>query len=103
MPLADWVADENYRPEDTDQTKDFEKNQFLDLRRPLICQVWEANFRRVLSFHFFYGGSDTLNSKNYYLKQVHQPRHLADSPRLFGPWYLEVRRIHDRITTNMPI
>lgn len=30
-------------------------------------------------------------SKSYYLKQVHQPRHLPESPRLFGPSYLEVR------------
>lgn len=29
-------------------------------------------------------------SKNFYLQQVHQPRHLADSARLFGPWYLEM-------------
>ena len=29
-------------------------------------------------------------SKSYYMQQVHQPRHLAESPRLFGPWYLEV-------------
>jgi hypothetical protein len=31
-----------------------------------------------------------LSSKSYYLKQVHQPRHLAQSARLFGPDYLEV-------------
>ncbi|KAL5514214.1 hypothetical protein ACEPAG_2302 [Sanghuangporus baumii] len=68
-----WVADENYHPENTDELKDFEKNQFLDLRRPLIRQVWEANF-----------------SKNYYLKQVHQPRHLPEPIRLFGPSYLEI-------------
>jgi 4-hydroxysphinganine ceramide fatty acyl 2-hydroxylase len=29
-------------------------------------------------------------SKSFYLQQVHQPRHLADSARLFGPEYLEV-------------
>lgn len=29
-------------------------------------------------------------SKSYYLKQVHQPRHLKESARLFGPTVLEV-------------
>ncbi|THH04049.1 hypothetical protein EW145_g5809 [Phellinidium pouzarii] len=54
-------------------TQDFEKNQFLDLRRPLVMQIWYANF-----------------SKSYYLKQVHQPRHAPDPVRFFGPSYLEV-------------
>jgi hypothetical protein len=31
------------------------------------------------------------DSKSYYLKQVHQPRHLAESARLFESDYLEVR------------
>ncbi|KAH8116118.1 fatty acid-2 hydroxylase [Phellopilus nigrolimitatus] len=69
----DWVAEENFHPEDTNSLEDFEKNQFIDLRKPLIRQVWEANF-----------------SKAYYLKQVHQPRHLAEPARFFGPSYLEV-------------
>ena len=42
---VDWVADENFHPEDTDEAKDFEKNQFLDLRKPLMRQMWDANFR----------------------------------------------------------
>ena len=71
--LVDWEATDDFEPEETDTSADFEKNQFLDLRRPLFMQVWEANW-----------------SKAYYLQQVHQPRHLAESPRLFGPWYLEV-------------
>ena len=29
-------------------------------------------------------------SKSYYLKQVHQPRHLHESARLFGPTILEM-------------
>ena len=37
-------------------------------------QVWRADF-----------------SKSCYLQQVYQPRYLVESPRLFGPWYLEVR------------
>jgi 4-hydroxysphinganine ceramide fatty acyl 2-hydroxylase len=28
-------------------------------------------------------------SKNFYLQQIHQPRHLTESARLFGPAYLE--------------
>lgn len=44
----DWEATDNFHPEETDEAKDYEKNQFLDLRRPLLRQVWEANFRFVL-------------------------------------------------------
>ena len=58
---------------DPDTMKDYEKNQFLDLRKPLLRQVWEANW-----------------SKSYYLLQVHQPRHLTDSAPMFGN-FLEVR------------
>jgi len=35
--------------------------------------------------------ADSMYSKSYYLKQVHQPRHLHESARLFGPDFLEVR------------
>ncbi|KAJ3551009.1 hypothetical protein NM688_g4955 [Phlebia brevispora] len=69
----DWVAEDDFEPEETDTAKDFEKNEFLDLRRPMLPQVWFANF-----------------SKSYYLQQVHQPRHLTESALLFGPAYLEV-------------
>ncbi|EMD34785.1 hypothetical protein CERSUDRAFT_116970 [Gelatoporia subvermispora B] len=69
----DWVAEDDFDPEDTDAAKDFEKNEFLDLRKPLLRQVWESNF-----------------SKLYYLQQVHQPRHLKESARLFGPDILEI-------------
>ncbi|CCL99107.1 uncharacterized protein FIBRA_01121 [Fibroporia radiculosa] len=69
----DWVPEDSFEPEDTDLAADYEKNQFLDLRKPLLRQVWEANW-----------------TKSYYLQQVHQPRHMPESPRLFGPAYLEV-------------
>ncbi|TFK71889.1 oxidoreductase [Pluteus cervinus] len=69
----DWEATDDFHPDNTDSLKDYEKNQFLDLRKPLLRQVWEANF-----------------SKSYYLKQVHQPRHLPESARLFGPDILEM-------------
>ncbi|KAF8601551.1 fatty acid-2 hydroxylase [Ceratobasidium sp. AG-I] len=68
----DWVATDDFHPDDTDTAADYEKAQFLDLRKPLLRQVWESNF-----------------SKNFYLQQVHQPRHVKDSARLFGPDYLE--------------
>lgn len=34
--------------------------------------------------------SFTVHSKSYYLQQVHQPRHLHESARLFGPDILEM-------------
>ncbi|KAF8589131.1 fatty acid-2 hydroxylase [Ramaria rubella] len=69
----DWVATEDFHPDDTDVAADFEKCEFLDLRRPLLRQVWEGNF-----------------SKSFYLSQIHQPRHVSESARLFGPEYLEM-------------
>lgn len=62
------IVDPNYeftddwKPEDTDNGKDWEKNQFLDLEKPLIMQVWNAEF-----------------SKAFYLQQVHQPRFVLPS------------------------
>ncbi|KAJ3492245.1 hypothetical protein NLI96_g95 [Meripilus lineatus] len=68
----DWSPD-NFVPEETETSKDYEKNEFIDLRVPIIMQVWHANF-----------------SKAYYLQQVHQPRHLPQPARFFGPGYLEI-------------
>ncbi|KAH8830000.1 oxidoreductase [Flagelloscypha sp. PMI_526] len=68
-----WEARDDFHPEETDTAADFEKNQFLDLKKPLLKQVWFSNF-----------------SKSYYLQQIHQPRHVVESARLFGPSYLEV-------------
>ncbi|KAJ7695452.1 fatty acid-2 hydroxylase [Mycena rosella] len=68
----DFEAADDFHPETTDSNEDFKKNEFLDLSKPLIRQVWEGNF-----------------SKSYYLQQVHQPRHLPESARLFGPAILE--------------
>ena len=45
----DWVATDDFSPEDTDEAADYEKNQFLDLRKPLMRQMWDCNFRHVLS------------------------------------------------------
>ena len=67
------MPEEDFHPEETDTKEDYEKNQFLDLSKPMLLQVWNANW-----------------SKAYYLQQVHQPRHLTESAKLFGPAYLEV-------------
>lgn len=69
----DWVPDINFHPEDTDALADYSKNSFLDLNKPLLRQVWEGNF-----------------SKEFYLEQVHQPRHVKGSARLFGNDFLEM-------------
>lgn len=67
---------------DTDYTQDFKKHKFLDLGKPLFMQVWNGGF-----------------SKEFYLDQVHRPRHYrggASAP-LFGnflepltktPWWM---------------
>ena len=54
---------------DTDPTMDYKTHKFLDLNRPLFPQIW-------------YGGF----SKQFYLEQVHRPRHYrgGDSAPLFG-------------------
>lgn len=67
------VITEDFKPTDTDLTNDYKKNQFLNLNEPLVMQVWNAKF-----------------NKEFYLEQVHSPRHLKEPARLFGPWYLEI-------------
>jgi 4-hydroxysphinganine ceramide fatty acyl 2-hydroxylase len=44
----DWVPPDDFHPENTDQAQDYEKNMFLDLRKPLMRQMWNANFRYAL-------------------------------------------------------
>ncbi|KAF2716090.1 hypothetical protein K431DRAFT_289698 [Polychaeton citri CBS 116435] len=67
---------------ETDYSQDFKRHQFLDLNRPLLMQVWNGGF-----------------SKDFYLQQVHRPRHYkgGDSAPLFGnflepltktPWWV---------------
>jgi len=68
-----WVPEVDFHPDDTDTAEDFAKCEFLDLGKPLLRQVWESNW-----------------TKSFYLLQVHQPRHLPESARLFGPDYLEI-------------
>ncbi len=67
---------------ETDVATDFTKHKFLDLGRPLLMQVWNGGF-----------------SKEFYLDQVHRPRHYkgGQSAPLFGnflepltmtPWWV---------------
>lgn len=54
---------------DTDYMQDFKTHHFLDLNRPLLVQLWFSGF-----------------SKEFYLEQVHRPRHYrgGESAPLFG-------------------
>lgn len=54
---------------ETDVVTDYKTHKFLDLNKPLLLQVW-------------YGGF----SKDFYLEQVHRPRHYkgGESAPLFG-------------------
>lgn len=67
---------------ETDHSSDYRSHKFLDLNKPLFMQVWNGGF-----------------SKDFYLEQVHRPRHYkggASAP-LFGnfleplsktPWWV---------------
>ena len=54
---------------ETDATLDYKAHRFLDLNKPLLMQVWNGGF-----------------SKDFYLEQVHRPRHYpgGKSAPLFG-------------------
>lgn len=54
---------------ETDLTSDYKTHKFLDLNKPLLMQVWFGGF-----------------SKDFYLEQVHRPRHYkgGESAPLFG-------------------
>ena len=67
---------------ETDYDGDYKKNKFLDLNRPLFPQIWFGGF-----------------TKEFYLDQVHRPRHYkgGQSAPLFGnflepltktPWWI---------------
>lgn len=67
---------------DTDASSDYKKHKFLDLNKPLFPQIWFGGF-----------------SKEFYLDQVHRPRHYkgGKSAPLFGnfleplsltPWWV---------------
>ncbi|PWZ03739.1 Inositolphosphorylceramide-B hydroxylase [Testicularia cyperi] len=67
------IITDDFHPEDTDFTDDFKKHKFLDLNKPLIPQMWNAKF-----------------SKEFYLEQVHAPRHLKEPARFFNQDFLEM-------------
>ena len=54
---------------ETNITKDYQTHKFLDLGRPLLPQLWNSGF-----------------SKEFYLQQVHRPRHYkgGEAAPLFG-------------------
>lgn len=67
---------------ETDYNTDYKRHKFLDLSRPLFPQIWFGGF-----------------SKDFYLEQVHRPRHYkgGQSAPLFGnfleplsktPWWM---------------
>ena len=67
---------------ETDTSADYRTHKFLDLNRPLLMQIWNGGF-----------------SKDFYLEQVHRPRHYkgGESAPLFGnfleplsktPWWV---------------
>ncbi|OHE92634.1 cytochrome b5-like Heme/Steroid binding domain-containing protein [Colletotrichum orchidophilum] len=76
------MASEEDLSKETDYTSDYKKHKFLDLSRPLFPQIWFGGF-----------------SKEFYLDQVHRPRHYkgGESAPLFGnfleplsktPWWV---------------
>jgi 4-hydroxysphinganine ceramide fatty acyl 2-hydroxylase len=76
------MANEDDLSVETDFASDYKKHKFLDLSKPLFPQLWFGGF-----------------SKEFYLDQVHRPRHYkgGESAPLFGnfleplsktPWYV---------------
>ncbi|KAG0042651.1 fatty acid alpha-hydroxylase [Gryganskiella cystojenkinii] len=62
--------DDYHKPTDLAADK---KTKFLDLTQPLLWQLWNSDY-----------------SKAFYLEQVHIPRHLVGSAKIFGSPFLEV-------------
>jgi 4-hydroxysphinganine ceramide fatty acyl 2-hydroxylase len=67
-PRTGMSCEEDLNKE-TDAGTDYKKHKFLDLNKPLLAQVWFGGF-----------------SKEFYLDQVHRPRHYkgGESAPLFG-------------------
>lgn len=79
---ATGMSSEADLSKETDVAKDYKTHKFLDLSKPLFMQVWNGGF-----------------DKDFYLEQVHRPRHYkgGDSAPLFGnfleplsktPWWV---------------
>lgn len=70
---ADAHLPDDFKPQDTDLEKDYAQNKFLDLNKPLIPQMLTSNF-----------------TKEFYLEQVHIPRHKKEPATLMPYAFLEV-------------
>ncbi|GFZ52022.1 hypothetical protein JCM24511_09794 [Saitozyma sp. JCM 24511] len=64
----DWVAREDFHPDETDTLADFNRNKFLDLSKPLLVQVWNAPW-----------------TKEYYLSQALTRTKWYVVPLVWGP------------------
>ncbi|KAF2843741.1 inositolphosphorylceramide-B C-26 hydroxylase [Patellaria atrata CBS 101060] len=64
---------------ETDASSDYRTHKFLDLNKPLLMQVWNGGF-----------------SKDFYLEQVHRPRHYkgGESAPLFGNFLEPLSKTH---------
>ncbi|SNX85357.1 probable SCS7 - required for hydroxylation of ceramide [Melanopsichium pennsylvanicum] len=67
------VITDDFKPKETDFHSDYNTTKFLDLNKALIPQMLGAHF-----------------SKEFYLEQVHSPRHLKNPARFFDQDYLEM-------------
>ncbi|KAF2766338.1 hypothetical protein EJ03DRAFT_330196 [Teratosphaeria nubilosa] len=79
---ATGMSSEEDLNKETDASSDYKRHKFLDLDKPLLMQLWSSGF-----------------SKQFYLEQVHRPRHYkgGESAPLFGnfleplsktPWWV---------------
>ena len=82
VQAAAGLSSEDQLSVETNPVDDYRSHKFLDLNRPLLMQVWNGGF-----------------SKDFYLAQVHRPRHYksGESAPLFGnfleplsktPWWI---------------
>lgn len=82
MYASTGMSSEEDLSKETDASTDYKTHKFLDLNKPLLLQVWNGGF-----------------SKEFYLTQVHRPRHYkgGESAPLFGnfleplsktPWWV---------------
>ncbi|CAG8574590.1 15119_t:CDS:2 [Acaulospora morrowiae] len=67
-----YTADDKFHSATTNIQSDL-KEKFLDLSRPLFYQMFNCDF-----------------TKEFYLQQIHKPRHLPYSVKLFESPYLEI-------------
>nr|CAG8476180.1 4437_t:CDS:2 [Entrophospora candida]CAG8506207.1 3921_t:CDS:2 [Entrophospora candida] len=71
--VAYQVLSESCIGEIIQNVHDYQKEKFLDLNKPLFSQMLNYNF-----------------NKEFYLNQIHRPRHISYSAKLFGNDYLEL-------------